>query len=148
MGSKAQLKGQDLADAKEEIIEGLWRGKSLLKILEDNDDLPKRNTVFKWCNPESQGYDKEFANNYAHAREESAHIDADKVEQLQQDVRDGILDAQQARVIMDGLKWTAAVKLPKKYGKKVELGASPEIVDAVRIFIPDNGRNPDNQETE
>ena len=155
MGSKAQLKGKGLADAKEQIIEGIWEGKSLRKILRDaKGELPSRPTIFKWLNPNSEGYDSEFAYQYAHAHEESAHEDADKIADLAEELRNGDIEPAAARVIQDGLKWTASKKKPKKYGEKIDVtSGGKEVVQQVAIFkLPDNGRGdnykPDEKESE
>lgn len=112
---------------KEIIIAGLFEGKSLKKILENDESLPSRTRVYEWLNSEHEKYDESFRNNYAYAREESADIDVDKMEDLNQELRDKKIDPQTARVIADNLKWTAGRKKPKKYGDKLGLEHSGEI---------------------
>lgn len=113
--------------AKEIIISGLYEGKSLKSILDNDDSLPSRPIVYEWLNSANNNYDEDFLNNYLHARENSADIDSDKIEDLNQEIRDKKIDPQSARVIADNLKWTAGRKKPKKYGDKSSLELSGEV---------------------
>ena len=112
---------KEIQQFKEIIITGIYKGKSLKKILEDESKLPSRPTVYEWLNSESNKYDEEFLNNYVRAREDSADLDVEKIEDLNQELRDEKIDPQTARVIADNLKWTAGRKKPKKYGDKLDL---------------------------
>lgn len=109
-----------IKEAKELIIDGLYKGNSLKNILDNDISIPSRPIVYQWLNSEHKDYDEAFLNNYVRAREDSGDIDADKIEDLNQEVRDGLLDASQARVIADNLKWIAGKKKPKKYGDKTQ----------------------------
>lgn len=59
------------------------------------------------------------ADQYARALAALAHDQAEKMEQAIQDMRDGTIDAQMARVEIDARKWFASKFLPKQYGDKV-----------------------------
>lgn len=112
---------KEITKAKETIIKELYNGKSLKKILDDNKKIPTRSIIYEWLNSEHKNYDKEFLNNYVRAREDSGDLDADKIEDINEDVRKEILDPQQARIISENLKWIAGKKKPKKYGDKLDL---------------------------
>lgn len=62
--------------------------------------------------------------NYARALAALAEDQIEKMEITIQDMRSGVIDAQQARVEMDARKWFASKFLPKKYGEKVMLADS------------------------
>jgi hypothetical protein len=56
---------------------------------------------------------------YARALESLAHDQVERMETTIQDMRDGTIDAQIARVELDARKWFAARFLPKRYGDKM-----------------------------
>jgi hypothetical protein len=161
----------ELKTIKDKIVKEIANGKSLKSILDfgkkkpqvvEEDDkftqdelddwvkMPNRTTVYQWFNPNHDKFDKEFFNNYTQAREDSADLDVEKMEELVQDVRDKVVDPQQARVIADIYKWTAGRKKPKKYGDKMDLTTGgKELTQQVTIFkIPDNGRGKEESESE
>jgi len=123
MAGKSKYTKQQIDESKEKIIQGLYEGKSLKSILDNDDSIPSRPIVYQWLNSDNDNYDKSFLNNYTCAREDSSDIDADKIEDLNQEIRDGKLEPGQARVIADNLKWIAGKKKPKKYGDKLDLSS-------------------------
>jgi len=126
-----------------QIVERMSNGMSLKKILEEDDEMPSRPTVYEWLNPSNEKFDAEFSNNYAQAREDSADVDADKIERVVDLLEDGTIEPAQGRAMMDGLKWIAARKKPKKYGDKLDLTTGgKELTQQVTIYeLPDNGRD-------
>lgn len=126
---------EQIKKAKEKIIAGIYEGRSLKNILDTDKTLPTRPIVYQWLNSEHENYDKTFFNNYVCAREDSADIDVDKMEDLNQEIRDKKIDPASARVIADNLKWTAGRKKPKKYGDKLGLEHSGEIKRAKPIDL-------------
>lgn len=132
MSGKSKYTKIQIEQSKEKIIQGLYEGNSLKSILDNDNSIPSRPIVYQWLNSEHKDYDKEFLNNYVCAREDSSDIDADKIEDLNQDIRDGLLEPAQARVIADNLKWIAGKKKPKKYGEssKVDVTTNGESINA------------------
>lgn len=57
---------------------------------------------------------------YARALEALAQDQAEKLEACIDDMRNGTIDAQMARVEIDARKWFASKFLPKRYGEKIE----------------------------
>lgn len=134
----------EIENFKLKIIDELANGKSLRKILRDDDELPSRRFVYQWLDPNNQKwFDQSFSNQYTQAREDAGDLDAEKIEEIVEDVRNDKLRPDQARVMGDLLKWTAGRKKPKKYGDKMDLTtAGKELTQQVSIFkIPDNGRD-------
>lgn len=73
---------------------------------------------------------------YARALEALAADQVEKAEQVIEDMRNGIIDAQQARVELDVRKWFASKFLPKRYGDKAEVEHSGNVgltVNVVRL---------------
>lgn len=148
MGSHRQYSRDEVESFKEKIINELSKGKSLLAILRKHKELPSRRYVYQWLNPNNSKYDQEFGNNYIQAREDSADLDAEKIEKIVDDVRNDKLRPDQARVMGDLLKWTAGRKKPKKYGDRIDVTtAGKELAQQVTIFkLPSNGRDEDGAE--
>lgn len=63
---------------------------------------------------------------YARALEGLAQDQVEKLEQAIQDMRDGTIDAAQARVEIDARKWFASKFLPKRYGDRTTIAGDPE----------------------
>ena len=64
---------------------------------------------------------------YARALEALAQDQVEKAEQVIEDMRNGVIDAQQARVELDARKWFASKFLPKRYGDKAEVEHSGNV---------------------
>lgn len=131
---------EQIEKAKEIIIDKLALGSSLKSILDNDKNLPCRATVYSWLNEEHDSYDKSFLNNYLRAREDSADLDAEKVEELAEKVLKGKYDPSAARVALDAYKWSAGKKKPKKYGDKLDVtsGNKPlRNVDEVKVIVQD-----------
>tara|TARA_R110002020_G_scaffold99072_5_gene235367 strand:- start:718 stop:1134 length:417 start_codon:yes stop_codon:yes gene_type:complete len=109
---------KELDKFKQTIIEGIAIGKSLKSILDNDKKLPSRPTVYTWLNEDSSKYDKEFFNNYVRAREDSADIDAEKIQELAENTLNGTYDPSAARIALDAYKWAAGKKKPTKYGDR------------------------------
>ena len=74
-------------------------------------------TIRRWGR-DAQISSKEFVTQYARAREAGAHTEFDNIRDLEQEVRDGVLDPQQGRVIIDSVKWRLSKMLPRSYGDR------------------------------
>lgn len=128
---------EQIEEFKTAIIEGLSCGKSLLS-LQREINLPSRPTIYNWLNEEHPDFDKLFLNNYTRAREESADYDHEYVLETAYKVETGMLEPDQARVIIDARKWSAGVKKPKKYGKQIDLTTGGDKINPVPSSITVN----------
>ena len=72
--------------------------------------------------------------NYARALEALAADQVEKAEQVIEDMRAGVIDAQQARVELDVHKWFASKFLPKRYGDKAEVEHSGNVGLTVNVL--------------
>ena len=70
---------------------------------------------------------------YARALEALAADQVEKAEQVIEDMRAGVIDAQQARVELDVRKWFASKFLPKRYGDKAEVEHKGDVGITVNI---------------
>jgi len=71
---------------------------------------------------------------YARALEALAADQVEKAEQVIEDMRAGVIDAQQARVELDVRKWFASKFLPKRYGDKAEVEHSGNVGLTVNVL--------------
>ena len=123
---RPSIYSQDLAD---EICVRLSSGESLRSICRD-EHMPAQSQVYVWLNAK-----KDFADQYARAREEQADTHADEIIAIADEspevnhIRDkdgnvidikidsGYVAYQKQRI--EARKWTAAKLRPKKYGDRV-----------------------------
>jgi hypothetical protein len=108
---------QDIAD---QILEAIAGGVGLITFLEANKEtMPSYPTIRKWLREMP-----EFLSDYARAREDQGDYDSDLIRECFLKVIAGELEPNAARSAMDGLKWNAARRQPKKYGDKVEIATT------------------------
>lgn len=89
-------------------------GNSLRKVCE-GEDMPCPATVYNWFSKYP-----EFLKQYERAKDDSAHSDADKLDNIAEKVLTGEYEPQAAKVAADIIKWSASRKKPKKYGDRVD----------------------------
>lgn len=107
-----------IADLLSRIVEG----ESLRTICKD-ESMPAMSTIFKWL-----AENDEFSEQYTRAKLEQADTNAEDIQQLAKDVVAKKVDPHAARVAIDAYKWTASKLKPKKYGEKLDLEHSGEII--------------------
>lgn len=78
--------------------------------------MPTKETIFQWLMD-----DEEFSDQYARARERRADARAERIDELADEVKTGVLGHLEARVIIDAEKWQAGKENSKRYGDKLDL---------------------------
>lgn len=109
------LEGEALALA---VIAEMCEGKSLRRIARERET--SRTSLHRLIEahiPPDQ---------YARAREAQGDIYAERIDDVRDKVESGELAPDQARVMIDALKWQAAKFHRNRYGEKVELTGDPE----------------------
>ena len=99
-----------------EIINRITCGESVRSILKSKNNKPDFVTLLKWIDEDEIKFKQ-----YARAKEESAHSDADYISNIAEMVLSGELDPNAARVAIDAYKWSSGKKNPKKYGDALKL---------------------------
>ena len=105
------------------ICDRLIEGESLRSICSD-DDMPAKSTVMKWL---ASGQHPAFVDQYERAREMAADTDADDVAHYSRQAATGAIKADAATAAINGLKWSAGKRKPKKYGEAVQMRLSGAI---------------------
>lgn len=129
-------------EAADEICERLIDGESLRAICEE-ERMPAKSTVMKWL---ANGAFPQFVDQYTRAREAAGDTDADDIAHFARQAARGEIEPAAATAAINGLKWTAGKRQPKKYGDKLALGGDPDAppiqhAASVQVFrLPDNGR--------
>lgn len=102
------------------IAERLTR-ESLRRICAE-EGMPDRGTVERWMQE-----DAVFAAKCAHARVIQAEHVFDGMEQVEDDMLSGEVDAAAGRAVLSSRQWRLSKMLPKKYGDKLDLNHSGRI---------------------
>lgn len=114
----------------EQIVERIWQGVSLRSAAAEVG--VKHNTFLDWADQSPT-----LSDQYARAMAERAGVHAERIERVVDQVANGELAPDQARVMVDALKWTASKLNPKRYGDRVQ-----HDVDAkLQVTIADPTRN-------
>ena len=119
-------------DIKDEICTRIAGGESLRSICTD-EAMPAMSTVLLWVVNDREG----FSEHYHASREAAGYAHADEALALRFELREGTIDPQSAKVILDALKWGAERMAPKKHSARQEVNhtsddrsMSPKAVDA------------------
>lgn len=99
----------------EEICIRIMCGDSLAEICRD-EEMPAYRTVMRWLKD-----DEAFRRNYASAREDQGHADADAIADIAKRILKGEIEPSAGRAAIDALKWTAGKRQPKVYGDATTL---------------------------
>ncbi len=108
---------QEVADA---VCSLIAEGGNLNAICQ-RDDMPSRETVYKWMREQPA-----FADNYARSREDRADWRSDRIDNYIKMMMAGEIDSNQCRVAIDAEKWQAGKEKPKRYGDKIAIGGDAE----------------------
>lgn len=80
--------------------------------------------------------------NYMRARENRADARFEKVDDIMQELREGKIDPQSARVMLDAIKWQTGKENAKRYGDKLDVTSDGEKLPTLVINVPSGGPKP------
>lgn len=100
---------------KDKVCRGIAAGLSVKKCCEA-DEMPNKDTIFQWLME-----DQDFSDQYARARERRADARAERIDDVTDEVRNGKLDPNSARVIIDAEKWQAGKENAPRYGDRIQV---------------------------
>lgn len=123
------------------ICDEIAKGRSLKSICDNDEGMPVMSTVFLWLSKNN-----EFSENYARAKDSSAEVDHEKLEEIGDiAIEDSkTVDPKAAGAVVsayklkaDNIKWLMERKKPKKYGSKVDLTSGGEPIKGNTIVFSD-----------
>ena len=119
-------------ETAEAVCEWLAGGKSLRAFCRQ-EGTPDVTTVCRWIVRHD-----EFRQQYAHAREAAGYAHGDGIIEIVELLRDGEVDANTAKAMMDGLKWAAERMAPKAHSPRQEIdhttaGESLRSIDPAKL---------------
>lgn len=85
-------------------------------------EMPPLSCVYRWLATSSV-----FQENYARANEQRATARFESIDTVLEDMRSGVIDAHQARVQIDAIKWMAGKECARKYGDRVGVDVTGQI---------------------
>lgn len=106
----------------DEICTRIADGESLRSICNDKH-LPEKSSVLLWVVTGRliEGTESKFSDQYHASREAAGYSHADEALALRHELREGSLDPQTAKVILDALKWGAERMAPKSHSARQEI---------------------------
>lgn len=103
-------------DLAKEICEKVARGGHVIKVLEEDERYPCWSTFRRWKNDNDS-----LQTLYVKAIRDKSEACTLEIDSIMQDVKNGKIDAQAGRLLIDTLKWFAAKFYPKMYGEKTSI---------------------------
>ena len=112
-----------------EFLKRIGEGRSARDVCGNDKDMPTWRLVSDKLNS-----DNGFARRYAMAMENRGQVYADKITDTVNDMLNGTIDYNQARVAIDALKWQSSKLAPKKYGDvhRMEVKHEASYLDALK----------------
>ena len=101
------------------IVDGIAQDKSFARIARELKIC--QDTITDWLRKH-----EEFAEACTRARIPQAEVIAAKITQIHEDLNDGIIEPDKARVMLAALQWSAAKRNPRLYGDKTILSNDPD----------------------
>ena len=119
----------------EEICEEIALGGNIIKVLDSKDKYPTWSTFRKWKNENA-----ELSTLYVKAIQDKSEAVLFEIEEISQELRNGILEPSTANVLIQTLKWKAAKFYPKMFGdnKNVDHTTKGEKIESPIINFGDS----------
>ena len=117
-----------------EICERISNGENIKSILASDDRYPVFQT---WCNWKRRN--KELLDLYTQSKQDKSEIVDSKIDEVMDDLRNGVIDPPTARVLIDTLKWKAGKYYPKMFGDKIDVTSGGEEIKqtpTINIITP------------
>ena len=105
-----------------EICYRIAGGESLRSICLD-EHMPDKASVLLWVVTDRviEGTNGKFSDQYHASREAAGYSHADEALDLRKEIRNGELDPQSAKVILDALKWGAERMSPRRHASRQQV---------------------------
>lgn len=104
----------------EKICARIATGETPKKIAKDGS-MPEETTIYKWLAKHD-----DFVQQYTLARERRADARSDRIDEYKEQVLQGKIAADVARIVIDTEKWQAGKENPKRYGDRTILAGDKD----------------------
>jgi hypothetical protein len=122
----------------QEVCEKVANGQNIKNVLKSEAKYP---SFVTWC--EWKRNNDELLNLYTRSIQDKAESEDEEIDNILNDLKDGKIDAQTARVIIDTRKWKAAKYYPKMFGDKVDLTSGGDKIQQSQILLKIEGADID-----
>lgn len=117
----------------QKILQAVSDGVSLRTTCDNDEELPTVTTIFNWlADPKYCS----FLERYERARGDAAEQGFEKITQITQQLLDGEIEPNQARVAIDAIKWQLGKLKPNKYSDKIQIDNDHNITIEVVNYQP------------
>lgn len=99
----------------EEICDEIANGKNIIKILESKNEFPSWPTFRRWKNE-----NEELRTLYVNSQQDKGIALENEIDDTMQLLKEGMIDASTANVLIQTLKWKMAKFYPKLFGEKID----------------------------
>lgn len=120
-----------------EICERVSNGENIKAVLSLVDTYP---TFQTWCNWKREH--KELFDLYIKTMQDKSESELEKIDKAYDDLRNGLIDASTANVLIQTNKWKASKFYPKMFGDKVDIDHTSG-GDKINIISLGSGIKPD-----
>lgn len=107
-------------------------GEHIKSVLESDSRYPDYSTWCNWKRDNIELYDL-----YTKSIQDKAEMVTFEINQVMQDMRDGIIEAPVGRILIDTLKWYASKFYPRMFGDKVDVTTDGEKINQTNVIVSD-----------
>lgn len=125
-GGRASTYNYDLCVG---ICKRVAMGEHIKSVLESDSRYPDYSTWCNWKRDNIELYDL-----YTKSIQDKAEMVTFEINQVMQDMRDGIVEAPVGRILIDTLKWYASKFYPRMFGDKVDVTTDGEKINQAGVI--------------
>ena len=108
-----------------EICDLVANGSHIIDALNSNDNYPSWSTFRRWKRDND-----ELQTLYTRSIQDKSEMVIFEINQTMTDLKNKVIDASQARVLIDTYKWLASKYYPKMFGDKLDLTSKDEKIES------------------
>ena len=108
-----------------EICDLVANGSHIIDALNSNDNYPSWSTFRRWKRDND-----ELQTLYTRSIQDKSEMVIFEINQTMSDLKSNLIDASQARVLIDTYKWLASKYYPKMFGDKLDLTSKDEKIES------------------
>ncbi len=111
-------------------------GQNIKKVLKSKEKYPSFQT---WCNWKREN--DELFDLYTRSIQDKAESEDEEIDNVIEDLKNGLIDPSAARLIIDTKKWKMSKYYPKMFGNKIDMTTGGEKIKDAPITVQIDGKN-------